>query len=58
MPPMPNGVCVGPIAAGLGFPITDGTDITRHFTDTSRAGGVAHELLTCAVMNACAACLN
>jgi hypothetical protein len=53
-----NGACDTQIAAGLGFPVTDGTDNTKNLTDTTRAAGRADQIFQCAQSNACAACLQ
>jgi hypothetical protein len=53
-----NGFCEAPIAAGIGFPTADGTDVTSHFTDPARAGGVAINIFSCAHANSCTACFD
>jgi hypothetical protein len=57
-PSAANGVCDAVIAAGLGFPTQDGTDVTAHYTDLTRAGGIANLIFSCAQANSCAACFN
>jgi hypothetical protein len=52
-----NGVCDTVIAAGLGFPVTDGTDNTANFTNTTLPSGRADQIFQCAHSNSCAACL-
>jgi hypothetical protein len=51
-----NGSCDTEIAKGLGFPVTDGTDNTKHLTDPTLAAGKADEIFQCALDNGCAAC--
>jgi hypothetical protein len=51
-----NGACDTQIAAGLGFPVTDGTDNTKHLTDTTLASGMADQIFQCALSNSCAMC--
>jgi hypothetical protein len=53
-----NGACATAIAAGLGFPVTDGTDNTKNLTDTTKAAGVADQIFQCAQSNGCSACLQ
>jgi hypothetical protein len=53
-----NGACAQPIADGLGYPVSDGTDITKHLTDTTKPAGVADQILQCALSNTCTACLQ
>ncbi len=53
-----NGACSSVIAAGLGFPVTDGTDNMTNLDDTTRAAGKADQIFTCALVNACTACLQ
>jgi hypothetical protein len=53
-----NGVCASQIATGLGFPLTDGTDITKNLTDTTKGGGRADQFFQCAQSNNCTACLQ
>ncbi len=53
-----NGACDTQIAAGLGFPVTDGTDNTKNLTDTTRPAGMADQIFQCAHSNNCAACLQ
>jgi hypothetical protein len=44
------------IAMGLAFPVSDGTDITKNFDDTTKAAGRADQIFQCAQSNGCAAC--
>jgi hypothetical protein len=53
-----NGACSQPIAAGLGFPLSDGTDITKHMTDTTLPSGMADQIMQCALSNACTNCMQ
>jgi hypothetical protein len=53
-----NGVCATQIAAGLGFPVTDGTDNTKQLTNNMLPGGMADQIFQCAQSNACATCLK
>jgi hypothetical protein len=53
-----NGMCASQIASGLGFPVTDGTDNTKHLTDTVLPAGVADQIFQCAASNTCASCLQ
>jgi hypothetical protein len=53
-----NGSCDTQIAAGLGFPVTDGTDNTKNLTDTTRAAGRADQLFQCSLSNNCASVCN
>jgi hypothetical protein len=51
-----NGKCATQIAAGLGFPVSDGTDNTKQLTNTTLASGMADQILQCAISNSCTAC--
>lgn len=51
-----NGACAMEIAMGLAFPVSDGTDITKNFDDTTKAAGRADQIFQCAQSNGCAAC--
>ncbi len=53
-----NGACATPIATGLGFAVSDGTDNTKNLTDTTRAAGRADQIFQCAQSNGCTACLQ
>jgi hypothetical protein len=53
-----NGACAQQIADGLGYPPSDGTDITKHLTDQTLPAGMADQVLVCAIANTCAACLQ
>ncbi len=54
-----NGNCSSAIAAGSGFPVSDGTDNLGHFApDTTYASGMATQIFKCAVNNSCSTCLN
>jgi hypothetical protein len=51
-----NGACATQIATGMGYPVSDGTDITNHLTDPTHAAGMAVELLYCAQNSTCTSC--
>jgi hypothetical protein len=51
-----DGACAAPIAAGLGFPVSDGADNIAHLTDQSFASGLADQIFLCALMHSCTAC--
>jgi hypothetical protein len=51
-----GGPCAQAIAAGLSFDKSDGVNVTSHLTDTSRASGVASQILQCAHSNSCTSC--
>jgi hypothetical protein len=51
-----GGPCAQAIAAGLSFDKSDGVNVTTHLTDTSRASGVASQILQCAHSNSCTSC--
>jgi hypothetical protein len=51
-------VCDNQIAAGLGYPVPDGTDILKGFCDTTLAGRRADQIFHCALVNKCTACLQ
>jgi hypothetical protein len=51
-----NGDCAQVIAAGLGLDRSDGANITKSLTDTSRASGMASQIFQCAHANKCAGC--
>jgi hypothetical protein len=53
-----NGACASQIATGLGFPETDGTDITKNLTNSLQPAGAAVQLFQCAAANACNSCLH
>ncbi len=53
-----NGACASEIAAGIGFPETDGTDITKNLTDKTRASGIGDQVMQCANSNGCTGCLQ
>jgi hypothetical protein len=53
-----NGTCATQIANGLGYPPSDGTDITKHLTDQTKPAGMADQILQCALSNTCTACLQ
>jgi hypothetical protein len=48
-----NGACAQQISTGLGFPLNDGTDVTKNFTDTTRPAGMADQIFQCALSNKC-----
>ena len=50
--------CASPIAAAMGFPVSDGLDILLDVIDRTRAGGVADQIFNCAINNGCGACLR
>jgi hypothetical protein len=51
-----NGPCASQIAAGLGFPLNDATDVFKGFVDPSKPAGRALEIFECALTNNCTAC--
>jgi hypothetical protein len=51
-----NGACASQIAAGLGFPLNDATDVFKGFIDPTKPAGRALEIFTCAQTNNCSAC--
>jgi hypothetical protein len=51
-----NGACATQIATGLGWPLTDGTDIYKSSTDDTKPTGRAFDIFQCAHANGCAAC--
>jgi hypothetical protein len=51
-----DGACAATIAAGLGFPVSDGTDNTAQLTSATAASGKADQIFQCALTNGCAAC--
>jgi hypothetical protein len=51
-----NGACASQIAAGLGQPLNDATDVFQDWTDTTRPAGRALEIFECALTNNCTAC--
>jgi hypothetical protein len=53
-----NGACLTPEVNGLGFDVSDNTDILKNFTDTALPTGMANQILQCAISNACTACLQ
>jgi hypothetical protein len=53
-----NGACDQVIADGLGYPPSDGTDITKHLTDLTLPAGMADQIFQCALSNSCTACLQ
>jgi len=53
-----NGACASQIATGLGFAESDGTDITKNLTDTTKPGGMAMQIFQCAISNQCVTCLK
>jgi hypothetical protein len=53
-----NGACAAIIAAGLGYLVTDGTDITANYTNTTTATGRANQIFRCAQSYGCTACLQ
>jgi hypothetical protein len=53
-----NGPCLNQEATAIGFPASDGVDITLNYTDTTRAGGMANTIFSCAFSNGCAHCLD
>ena len=54
-----NGACAAQIAAGTGFPVTDGTDNTSNLTNTTTAGGMGDQIFQCSLSNGCTAqCQN
>jgi hypothetical protein len=53
-----NGACAAVIAAGLGYLVSDGTDITANYTNLTTAPGRANQIFQCAQSNTCTACLQ
>jgi hypothetical protein len=53
-----NGACAQQIATGLGFQLTDGTDVTNNFTSLGLAAGRAIQLFVCAAVDNCTACFQ
>jgi hypothetical protein len=53
-----NGKCASTIAAGLGFSVSDGTDVTKNLTDVAKPAGMADQIFQCAQSNGCTACLQ
>jgi hypothetical protein len=53
-----TGACDTQIAAGLGFPVTDGTDIVKNLTDTTKPAGRADQIFQCAASSGCNDCLR
>jgi hypothetical protein len=53
-----NGACASQIAAGLGFPVSDNTNILKNFEDQTRASGIATSIFQGAISNKCNACLD
>jgi hypothetical protein len=53
-----NGNCADVIAAGAGFPVSDGTDILDTFAVTTYASGMAEQIFKCAVSSQCTVCLQ
>jgi hypothetical protein len=51
-----SGKCAKALAAGLAFDSSDAVNVTHHLTDTSRASGVASQILQCAHSNSCKSC--
>jgi hypothetical protein len=56
--PNVNGACVTSEVNGLGFPVSDNTDILKNYTDVTRPSGVANQMMACASSNGCSACLQ
>ena len=53
---VPDGLCDTQEAAGLGFPVSDNTDILLNFGAKTLPSGIANHLLQCAASNKCTIC--
>jgi hypothetical protein len=53
-----NGACASQIAAGLNFPVTDGTDNTKNLTQKALASGRAVDIFQHAQSNGCKNCFQ
>jgi hypothetical protein len=51
-----GGACDVEISAGLGFPITDGTDILKNITSSELAAGQVGTIFSCGIAGRCTAC--
>jgi hypothetical protein len=51
-----NGKCDAQEAAGLGFAVSDGSDILKNMTSTTLPSGVANNILVSAASNSCGMC--
>jgi hypothetical protein len=54
---VPDGLCDSQEAAGLGFPVSDNTDILLNFGSKTLPSGIANHLFQCAASNKCTICL-
>jgi hypothetical protein len=54
---VPAGLCDAQEAAGLGFPLSDNTDILLNFGSKTLPSGIANHIFQCAVSNKCTLCL-
>jgi hypothetical protein len=52
-PATPTGGCDSVEATGLGFALTDGTDITNNFTSLGLPAGRANQIFACSILNGC-----
>jgi hypothetical protein len=53
-----DGACLTPEVNGLGFDLSDNTDILKNFDDNTRPTGMANQTFQCAVANMCNSCLQ
>jgi hypothetical protein len=53
-----DGACLTPEVNGLGFGVSDNTDILKNFDDNTRPTGMANQTFQCAVANTCTSCLQ
>jgi len=53
-----DGACLTPEVNGLGFDVSDNTDILKNFDDNTRPAGMANQTFQCAVANSCNSCLQ
>jgi hypothetical protein len=54
---VPDGQCDTQEAAGLGFPVSDNTDILLNFGSKTLPSGIANHIFQCAASNKCTLCL-
>jgi hypothetical protein len=54
---VPTGLCDTQEAAGLGFPVSDNTDILLNFGSKTLPSGIANHIFQCAASNKCTICL-
>jgi hypothetical protein len=53
-----DGACLTPEVNGLGFDVSDNTDILKNFDDNTRPAGMINQTFQCAVANTCTSCLQ